>query len=113
MRVKGGVKGRRRHKRLLKETRGYFGARSKLFRRAHEAFLHAGSYAFVGRKDRKGAFRRLWIQRINAALQPYGFKYSDFIRKLKDKKIGLDRKILSQLALDHPQVFKQLAESVK
>ncbi len=112
MRVKGGVKTRHRHKRLLKETRGYFGARSKQYRRAHEAYLHAGSYAFAGRKDRKAQFRRLWIQRINAALSSYNLRYSQFIPKLKSKHIILDRKVLAELALDYPQAFSQLLRTL-
>lgn len=112
MRVKGGVKNRRRHKRLLKETRGYFGARSKQYRRAHEAYLHAGSYAFTGRKDRKAQFRRLWIQRINAALSIYNLKYSEFIRKLISKQIIINRKMLAELALDYPQAFSQLLKTL-
>ena|SRR3989338_2726847 len=110
MRVKGGVKGRRRHNRILKDVKGYFGARSKHFRRAHEAYLHAGSYAFTGRKDRKASFRRLWIQRINAALKESATKYSDFIEALKDKNIIIDRKIMAEMATAHPQIFAKLVE---
>lgn len=113
MRVKGGVKGRRRHKRILNSAKGYFGARSKHFRRAHEAVLHAGQYAFAGRKDRKAEFRKLWIMRINAGLKPFSVKYSDFIKKLKDKNVALDRKVMADLALNHPNAFSKLVELVK
>lgn len=113
MRVKGGFVQRRKHKKVLKAAKGYFGARSKLFRRAQEAVLHAGAYAFAGRKDRKSDFRKLWIIRINAALQPFGIKYSEFIKNLKEKNIKLDRKILATLALDRPEVFKQIITSIK
>ena len=113
MRAKGGVKGRRRHKRTLEAAKGYFGSRSKQYRRAHEAVLHAGSYAFTGRKDRKANFRRLWIQRINAALKIYSIKYSDFIKTLKDKNITLDRKVMADLSYSYPQAFESLVKLVK
>jgi len=80
---------------------------------AKEADLHAGDYAFIGRKLRKRDFRRLWIQRINAALEPCGLKYSRFINLLKQKKILLDRKILSDLALTHPIIFGKIIKRVK
>ncbi|MCL5003653.1 MAG: 50S ribosomal protein L20 [Patescibacteria group bacterium] len=113
MRVKGGFVQRRKHKKVLKRAKGYFGARSKLFRRAQEAVLHAGQYAFAGRKDRKSNFRRLWIMRINAALEPFGVKYSQFLKNLGDKKIKLDRKIMAELALKYPQIFEQLVSQSK
>lgn len=113
MRVKGGIVPRRKHKKVLKAARGYFGARSKLFRRAQEAVLHAGAYAFAGRKDRKSNFRKLWIMRINAALAPLGIKYSQFIKLLKEKKIKLDRKVLAELALNKPQIFSKIVEAAK
>ena len=113
MRVKGGFVQRRKHKKVLKAAKGYFGARSKLFRRAQEAVLHAGAYAFAGRKDRKSNFRKLWIMRIHAALQPFGIKYSEFIRLLKAKNVKLDRKILANIALDYPNVFQEIVNSVK
>lgn len=108
MRVKGGVKARRRHNRILHQVEGYFGARSKHYRRAHEAYLHAGQYAFTGRKDRKAQFRRLWIQRIRAALSEHGWKYSRFIQKLKEKNIILDRKVLSHFSSERPAAFAAL-----
>jgi len=113
MRVKGGFIQRRKHKKVLKAAKGYFGARSKLFRRAQEAVLHAGAYAFAGRKDRKSNFRKLWIMRINAALQPFGIKYSEFIKQLKVKNIKLDRKVLADLALNNPQIFSQVVSTAK
>lgn len=112
MRVKTGFSRRRHHKKILKATKGFYGTRSKLYRKASEAFLHAGQYAFAGRKDRKGQFRRLWIQRVNAALTPFSVKYSVFMDGLKKAKIILDRKILADLALNEPQVFKTLVEKV-
>ncbi len=113
MRVKGGFVQRRKHKKVLKAAKGYFGARSKLFRRAQEAVLHAGQYAYAGRKDRKGQFRRLWIMRVNAALQPLGINYSQFIKKLSAKNILLNRKVLAELAVEYPQVFEKVVSVLK
>ena len=112
-RVKGGPKGRRKHKKILKATKGYRGTRSKLFRPAHEAYLHAGEYAFAGRKLRKRDFRRLWIQKINAALEPFDISYSRFIKKLKDTNIELDRKSLAEIALNDPKTFEKIVKEVK
>lgn len=112
MRVKTGFSRRRHHKKILKAAKGYYGSRSKLYRKANEAFLHAGQYAFAGRKDRKGQFRRLWIQRINAALTPFQIKYSVFVNCLKKANILLDRKILADLALNEPAAFKGIVETV-
>ncbi len=111
-RVKTGFTRHRRHKNILKATKGYFGARSKLFKTAHEAYLHAGEYAFAGRRLRKRDFRKLWIQRINAALKPEGISYSAFINQLKLNKIELNRKILADLAIKQPAVFKQLVQQI-
>ena len=102
----------RRHKKILKMAKGYRGARRKQYRRAKEAVLHAGQYAFAGRRLRRRDFRTLWISRINAALKPYGISYSKFIALLKKAEINLDRKILSQLALAEPESFKALVEKV-
>lgn len=110
MRVKGGLIQRKKHKKVLAAAKGYRGSRSKLFRKAQEAVWHAGAYAFAGRKDRKSNFRRLWIIRINAALQPFNIKYSQFIKTMKEKNILLDRKILSNLANDYPDVFEKLTK---
>lgn len=112
-RVKGGVKTKRRHKKVLKLAKGYWMSRSKQFKKAKEAVLHAGEYAFTGRKDKKRDFRKLWIIRLNAAVRPHGLTYSKFIKGLKDKKIELDRKVLAQLAVEHPQVFNKIVEKVK
>lgn len=112
-RVKGGHTGRQKHKKILKAAKGYRGTRSKLFRPAHEAYLHAGEYAFAGRKLKKRDFRRLWIQKINAALKPFDISYSHFIKKLNDSKIELDRKVLAEIALDDPETFKKIVEEVK
>ncbi|MBI5123733.1 50S ribosomal protein L20 [Candidatus Roizmanbacteria bacterium] len=113
VRIKGGVKTRTRHKKVLKLAKGYWMTRHKQFKKAKEAVLHAGEYAFMGRKLRKRDFRQLWIIRMNAALRNLGTKYSVFIKKLKDNKIELDRKILSQLAVEQPEVFKKIVEKAK
>lgn len=111
-RVKGGIKGRASHNKVLKLAKGYRMTRSKHIKSAIEAVLHAGEYAFAGRKDKKSNFRRLWIIRLNAALRAMDLTYSSFIKKLKDKNIELDRKVLSQLAVEEPVLFKKIVEKV-
>lgn len=113
MRVKGSITRVRRHKKILKLARGYRGARHRQYKRAKEAVLHAGQYAYAGRRIRKRNFRTLWIRRISAALSPYDLSYSQFIFLLKEKKINLDRKILAQLALEEPEIFREIVESAK
>jgi len=112
MRVKGGPASRRKHKKILKATKGYRMTRSKLWRSAHEAYLHAGNYAFAGRRLRRRDFRKLWITRINAALTPFDIKYSRFIKMLADKRIKLNRKSLAELALNDPKAFESLVKKV-
>jgi len=112
VRVKSGIQTKRKHKKVLKMARGYWMTRHKQFGKAKEAVLHAGEYAFTGRKDKKRDFRRLWIIRLNAAVGHLGQSYSRFIQMLKTKKVELDRKILSKIALEHPQVFKKIFEKV-
>ncbi len=112
-RVKGGPKGRSKHKKILEAAKGYRGTRSKLFRPAHEAYLHAGEYAFAGRKLRKRDFRTLWIQKISAALKPFDISYSRFIKNLKDANIELDRKVLADIALNDPVTFEKIVGEVK
>jgi len=113
VRIKGGVRTRAKHKKVLKQAKGFWMTRHKQFKKAKEAVLHAGEYAFAGRKHKKRDFRQLWIIRMNAALRNLGMKYSIFINKLKVNKIELDRKILSQLAVEHPEVFKKVVEKAK
>jgi len=93
-------------------AKGYWMTRHKQFKKAKEAVLHAGEYAFSGRKRKKRDFRRLWITRLNTAVRELGLKYSQFIKMLKDKKIEIDRKILSQIAVEYPQIFKKICEKV-
>lgn len=113
VRVKRGVISRRRHKKLLASTKGYRGTKSRLIKVAREAALHAGQYAYHGRKLRKRDFRRLWITRISEAVKQEGISYSVFINKLKKAQIDLDRKILSHLVVEDPAVFKQIVNHVK
>lgn len=87
--------------------------RHKQFKKAKEAVLHAGQYAYDGRKLKKRDFRSLWIVRLNAALRTMGMSYSVFIKKLSVKKVGLDRKVLSQIAVEHPAVFSKIVDQVK
>ncbi|MCI6610248.1 MAG: 50S ribosomal protein L20 [Ezakiella sp.] len=112
-RVKRSVNGRKKTKKVLKQAKGYYGSKSKLYRTANQAVMKSHNYAFIGRKQRKRDFRRLWIARINAAVRPYGMSYSRFINALKVNNIDINRKILSEMAINDPQGFKQLVESVK
>ena len=112
MRVKRGVTTHKRHKKLLAHAKGYRGGRSKLIKQAKEAVIHAGADAYRGRKEKKRTSRALWITRINGALTPHNLSYSQFINKLKSKKIELDRKILSQIAIEDPQAFDEIVKKV-
>ena len=112
MRVKRGVTKRARHKKILKLAKGYQFGRGKLYKQSSDAVLHAGQYAFAGRRMKKRDMRSLWIVRINAALTDNNISYSRFIHDLKVKKINLDRKVLSELALSYPTEFSKLVEVV-
>ncbi len=113
MRVKTGVVRKRKHKKVLKATKGYRMTKNRLIKVAKEALLHAGAYAYHGRKLRKRDFRKLWIQRINASLTDTDITYSKFISLLKKGKIELNRKILADLALNHPKHFFNIVDKVK
>ncbi len=113
MRVKTGIVRHRKHRKVIGLAKGYWMSRHKLYKKAHEAVLHAGSYAFHGRKLRKRDFRTLWIQRISAGLLGTNISYSKFMNGLKKNKIELDRKILAELAAKDHQVFFKLVEKVK
>ena len=104
-RAKGGFKTRRRHNRILKLAKGYRGSHSRLFRSAKEAVERGLCYAFRDRKARKRAFRRLWIVRINAATRTHGLSYSRFVHGLAKANIGLDRRVLAELAIHDPAAF--------
>lgn len=112
-RAKRGYKANRRRKRLLRQARGYFGTRSRLFRVAKETVLRALAYSYVGRKEKKRDFRRLWIVRINAAARIHGLSYSRFMGGLKQANVALDRKAIADLALTDPEAFGKLAEMAK
>jgi large subunit ribosomal protein L20 len=113
MRVKGGTVTRARRKRVLKEAEGYFGARSTLFRTAKQAVMKAQQYAYRDRKQVKSDFRKLWIKRINAAVRPFDLSYSQFMFGLKKAGIEVNRKMLSELAIQDAPSFEKLVETAK
>ena len=112
-RVKRGVEARARHKKVLKEAKGYYGMRSKIYRVAKQAVIKAGQYSFRDRKQRKRQFRRLWVVRINAAARDCGLSYSRFIDGLTRAEIQVDRKVLADLAVHDKAAFAALAEKAK
>jgi large subunit ribosomal protein L20 len=112
-RIKTGPSRRKRHKKILQRTKGFRMTKGRLYKVSKEADLHAGQYAFIGRKRRKRDMRRLWITRINAALTPFGIPYSKFIKGLKEANIGLDRKILADLVISDPETFKAIVDKSK
>ena len=112
-RVKRGTVTKKRHKRVLKKAKGFFGQRKNVFRRAKETLLRSMAYAYKGRKLKKRDMRSLFVARINAAVQQYDLSYSRFIHLLKLAKVELNRKMLSQLAVMEPQVFAKVVEAVK
>lgn len=112
-RIKRGMVSRRKHKKLLSQTKGFRGTKSRLVKVAHEAALHANAYAYHGRKLRKRDFRRLWITRIAQAAKQEGISYSVLINKLKKANVELDRKILSELVVNDPITFRQILDNVK
>lgn len=112
-RVKRGVTSHRRHKKVLALTKGHRGVRSKLVREAKSSLLHAGEYAFAGRKLRKRDMRQLWIIQLGNAARAEGISYSKFIAALKGQNIILDRKILAEIAVHNPEDFKQIISRVK
>ena|ERR1035437_3905844 len=112
-RVKRGLVSHRRHKKLHELTKGFRGGRGNLVKEAKSALLHAGEYAFAGRKRRKRDMRRLWIIQLGNAVRAEGLSYSKFIAQLKTKNILLDRKILAELAVSHIEDFKQIVAQVR
>ena len=112
-RVKRGVMARKRHKKVLKLAKGYYGARSRVFRVAKQAVIKAGQYAYRDRKQKKRVFRALWIARINAGARLHGLSYSRLIHGLKKAQIELDRKVLSDIAIQDPAGFASLANKAK
>lgn len=112
MRVKGGITRKKRHKKILKSTKGYRMSKSKLYKVANEAHLHAGQYAYADRQKKTSQMRNLWIKRINAAAQNNGLKYSQFMNKLKKSGMILNKKVLSDLALNHKTTFETIVKEI-
>lgn len=112
-RVKGGPVAHRKHKKVLKLTRGYRGAKSRLYRVAKQQLLKSWSYAYTHRKDRKNDFRKLWITRINAAARMNGLSYSRFMSGLKQAGVKINRKMLAELAVRDPQAFSKFVDVAK
>jgi large subunit ribosomal protein L20 len=109
-RVKRGVTAKARHKKVLKQAKGYYGARSRVFRVAKQAVIKAGQYAYRDRRQRKRQFRQLWIVRINAAARECGMSYSRLMNGLKKASIDIDRKVLADLAVNDKEAFSHLAQ---
>lgn len=109
-RIKRGVMTKRRHKRLLKQTKGFWGQRGNVFKRAKETLMRAMRFAYIGRRLKKRDFRALFITRINAACRINGMSYSCFMHGLKQLNVGLNRKMLSQIAIAEPEAFAQLTK---
>lgn len=114
-RVKTGVTRRKRHKKVLKQTKGFRGTNNRLYKRAHEALLHAGKYAYIGRKLRKRDMRKLWIMRISAAVKQVdaSLNYSTFMQQLKKANVQINRKMLAELAFTDFEAFKNIVAAVK
>ena len=113
MRVKGGARLRRRHKKVLRATKGFKDGRRRLFRTANQAMMKAGSYQYRDRRNRKRDMRRLWVTRINAAAREHGMSYSRFIHGLKVAGIQVNRKLMAELAVADPVAFAQLVDTAK
>ena len=112
-RVKGGTISRARHKKVMKQAKGYFGSKHRLYRTAHEQVMHSGKYAYRDRKQKKRDFRKLWITRINAACRQNDISYSKFINGLSKADIVINRKMLSEIAIDNPAAFTELVKVAK
>ena len=112
-RVKGGTVARARRKKVLKEAKGYFGSKHRLYKTAHEQVMHSGNYAFRDRKQNKRNFRKLWITRINAGCRENEISYSRFIDGLNKAGVTVNRKMLSELAIDNPKAFTDLVDIAK
>jgi large subunit ribosomal protein L20 len=111
-RVKKGVNALKSRRNILRQVKGYRFGRSTKERQANEAIVHAGTYAFAHRRDKKNDFRKLWAVRLNAGLRPLGHSYSKFIGALKKNSVSLDRKVLATIANDKPETFKRIVEKV-
>ena len=113
MRIKRGVNAAKKRRKILKQAKGYFGAKSKLYRTAREQVMKSGQYAYIGRKQKKRDFRALWITRINAACRLNNISYSRFISGLKKANVSLNRKVLADMAVREPAAFSNLVEDAK
>lgn len=113
MRVKTGTVRRAKHKKVLSQAKGFWMTRHKRYKVANQAVMHAGQYAYNGRRIRRRDIRKLWIIRLNAALKPFEIRYSVFIKMLKDKKVDLNRKMLSEIAINDPATFKSIVTFIK
>ena len=113
MRVKTGTVRHARHKKVLSQAKGFWMTRHKRFKVAHQAVMHAGNYAYEGRRIRRRDMRKLWIIRLNAALKPFEVRYSSFINLMKTKKVELNRKMLSEIAINDPATFKSIVAFIK
>ncbi len=113
MRVKRGVTSHAKHKKLMEANSGYRMTKRRLVRVARQAYLHAGEHAFAGRKNRKRDMRALWIMRIGEAVKQQGLSYSEFMFRLKQANISLDRKILANLLVEHPDIFAYIVDKTK
>ena len=112
-RVKGAMATRKRRKRVLKLAKGYYGSKSRLFKTAKQAVMKSGNYAYIGRKQKKREFRKLWITRISAGCKANGINYSTFMNGLKKAGVELNRKMLSEIAISDPAAFTALVETAK
>ncbi len=112
-RVKSAIITRKKHKKILKQAKGYFGAKHYRFRMAKQAVMKSGNYAYVGRKDKKSSFRKLWITRINAAARMNGLTYSKLIAGLKKANVNINRKMLAEIAVTDASAFTKIAEIAK
>jgi len=112
-RVKRGVQARKRHKKILKKAKGYYGARSRVYRVAHQAVIKAGQYAYRDRRVKKRTFRSLWIVRINAAARMFDISYSRLINGLTKAEVAIDRKVLADLAIHDMTAFTKIADKAK
>ena len=112
-RVNGGTISRARHKKVMKQAKGYFGSKHRLFKSANEQVMHSGKYAYRDRRQKKRDFRKLWITRINAACRANEISYSKFINGLAKANIEINRKMLSELAIDNPKAFTELVNTAK
>ena len=112
-RVKTEIINRKKHKKILKRAKGYYGAKHYRFRMAKQAVMKSGMYAYVRRKDKKSNFRKLWISRINAAARMNGITYSNLINGLKKANVVINRKMLAELAVNDPKAFTEIAEIAK